>query len=163
MIKSIVTFGVCLLLSLSATAQMTHLVGSTPQGIQKGLEALRSTKERDCRWKAGPESVRPENLAPEVLNFVGQDEGPKVKRLCRGTIECDIKGERWHSDLYLVCGMRETNCDSARKCWTHYLEDKLAFIEKVSTPATGARPPVDGGRKSIDGGPKAPADGDGRD
>lgn len=143
--------------SSPAFAQMTHLVGSTPQGLQKGLEALRAAKDRDCRWKAGPESVRPENLSPETLNFVGQDDGPRVKRLCRGTIECDIRGERWHSDLYLVCGMREANCDSARKCWNHYLEDKLAFVDRASRP-------VNGGAKSVDGGVKAPAPGgDARD
>lgn len=151
--------GICLSFA-AASAQMTHLVGSTAEGTRKGLEALRAARDRDCRWKAGPESVRPENLAPEVLNFVGQDDGPKVKRLCRGTIECDIKGERWHSDLYLVCGMRENDCNPARKCWNHYLEDRLAFLEKLDAPARGARktpvPPVDGGRK-------APADGEGRD
>lgn len=136
-----------------ASAQLTHLVGSNALGTRKGLEALDKAKERDCRWKVGPESVRPENLAPEELNLVGQDDGPKVKRLCRGTIECDIQGERWHSDLYLICGMREASCKSARACWRQYLEDRLAFFEKPLSQGSGAKVPTTSG----------PGAGDGRD
>lgn len=138
--KHLITLIAGVLVSIHLYAQTTSLVGTTSEGTRKGIAELAKAKDRDCRWKAGPESVRPEKLSPEVLNFVGQDDGPKVKRLCQGTIECDIKGQRWHSDLYLVCGMREANCDSARKCWNHYLEDRLAFLEKGAVKAPTKAP-----------------------
>jgi len=132
-----------------ANAQLTRLVGRDIDDSQTAARIIRALPDNACKWKHGPNSVRPENLSPETLNFVGADDGTKVRRICEGTISCEVEGMLWQSDLYLACGMRETNCD-AKKCWAQYLTDRVAFLKVLDPPvrsATVAPSAAEGGRR----------------